>query len=194
MITDISLLENALKKNISQKRMDHTLRVMETALHLSEIHGADKEKTKIAALLHDFAKNMKKDELLNLLEESGEKILPLEKAEAELLHGPAAAIIARRDFGIEDHEILESIKYHTTGNPGLSNLAKIIYLADAIEPSREYPGISEIRKAAEKDLDKAFLMSLNSTLEFLIPRGRLIHPASIEARNEILLKRKLNEE
>jgi predicted HD superfamily hydrolase involved in NAD metabolism len=154
----------------------------------------DKEKARIAALLHDFAKNMNKDELFNLLQESGEKILPLEKAEAELLHGPAAAIIAKRDFGIEDQEILESIKYHTTGNPGLSDLAKIIYLADAIEPSREYPGISEIRKAAEMDLDKAFLMSLNSTLEFLIPRDRLIHPASIEARNEILLKRKLNEE
>ncbi len=194
MITDITLLENALKKNISQKRLNHTLRVTETALHLAEIHGVDKEKARIAALLHDFAKNMNKDELFNLLQESGEKILPLEKAEAELLHGPAAAIIAKRDFGIEDQEILESIKYHTTGNPGLSDLAKIIYLADAIEPSREYPGISEIRKAAEMDLDKAFLMSLNSTLEFLIPRDRLIHPASIEARNEILLKRKLNEE
>ncbi len=189
MKNDITFFEKIVKEKISQKRFEHTKRVLSTALKLAEKHNVDKEKVKVAALLHDYAKNHSSKELIEILENAGEKVSPLEKREPEILHGPAAAIIAEKELGIEDKEILESIKYHTTGKENLCKLAKIIYIADAIEPFRDYPGVGEIREAAETDLDKALLLSLNSTLEFLIRKERLIHPLSIKARNYIIMKK-----
>lgn len=190
---DLVKLEESVKKKLSPKRFNHSKRVMETALVLAEKHEVDLEKIKIAALLHDYAKDLKAIEMVRLIERSGGSVSSLELAEAEILHGPVAAIIAREEFLIEDKDILESIKYHTTGNVGLSKLAKIIYLADAIEPSRQYPGLKKIRETVEEDLDMALLLSLDSTLEYLIQKGRLIHPLSIETRNDLIMKNKRSE-
>ena len=99
--------------------------------------------------------------------------------------------MAREDFSIEDKDILESIRYHTTGNINLSKLAKIIYLADGIEPFRKYgkrKALLAQYKAAKEDLDEALLLSLNLSLGFLISKGRLVHPLSIETRNDLIIK------
>lgn len=188
MKINIKALEETVESRISPKRFAHTKRVLETALILADKHKVDLDKTRIAALLHDYAKDVEAEKLVRIIEDSGFLLTPLELADPELLHGPVGAIMAREDFSIEDKDILESIKYHTTGNVGLSQLAKIIYLADGIEPFRKYPGIEDIKKAAEKDLDEALLLSLNLSLEYLIRKGRLVHPLSIETRNDLIMK------
>ena len=185
----IAFFEELVKEKISEKRFEHTKRVLITALELAEKHNVSKEKVQIAALLHDYAKNLSSKELVDIIEKYGGIVTSLEKMEPEILHGPAAAIIAEKELGIKDSEILESIKYHTTGNENLSELAKIVFIADAIEPLRDYPGVQEIREAAMIDLDKACLLSLNSTLDFLLRKERLIHPLSIKARNYLIMKK-----
>lgn len=189
LLISIEALEETVRKEISQKRYEHTKRVLDTALIMAEKHGVNLEKTKIASLLHDYAKDLSPQELVRIIEKTGGLITPLELAEPELLHGPAGAILAQKKFSINDKNILESIKYHTIANRNLSDLAKIIYLADATEPFRQYPGVEKIRKLAETDLDQALLLSLNSTLEFLTKKGRLIHPNSIKARNDLIMKK-----
>lgn len=184
------MMEKSVKNRISEKRFGHTKRVLNTALELAEIYNVDKERTKIAALLHDYAKYFTPIELIKIIQDSGGKITDLEIADPEILHGPVAAILVKEEFEIYDEEVLESIKYHTTGKANLSTLAKIIYLADAIEPLREYQGVEKIRKKVKDDLDQALLLSLNITLEYLIKKGRLIHPLSIEARNYLILENK----
>ncbi len=188
MALDIKCLEEAVRSKISTKRFAHTKRVLETALILADRHKVDLDKARIAALLHDYAKDVEAEKLIRIIEDSGHTLSSLELVQPELLHGPVGAIMAREDFSIEDKDILESIRYHTTGNINLSKLAKIIYLADGIEPFRKYPGIEEIKKAAKEDLDEALLLSLNLSLGFLISKGRLVHPLSIETRNDLIIK------
>lgn len=150
---------------LTDKRRIHTEGVRLTAQKLAEIYGADKEKTDVACVLHDLYRGKKIEELNQLVDE-----LRLDKKyinNANLSHGKIAAVIARRDFGITDREIIDAISYHTTGRPNMSLVEKIVFIADAIEPGRNYPGVEEMRKIAEKDLDKACFMSLDGTIKFL---------------------------
>ena len=99
-----------------------------------------------------------------------------------LAHGKIAAIIMQRDFEIEDPDILNAVSYHTTGRPGMSLLEKIIYIADAVEPNRSYPGVEALRKEAYIDLDKACLMSLSSTIDFVRSSGKYLDEETILAK------------
>ena len=107
-----------------------------------------------------------------------------------LMHGIAGAVIARQVFGIEDPEILSAVECHTTGKRGMSLLDKIIYLADLIEPNRNYPGVDELRDAAVEDLDKAVLMGLKFGIEHVLVTNRYLHPRTIEAWNDMLKPKK----
>lgn len=181
-------LKRDLGQKVSPYRFEHTLRVVETALELAEKHGLDLEKTRKAALLHDYAKDMSDQDLLALVTEAGFELSDLEKRDPSLLHGLAAAIIAQEDLGIEDTEVLDAIRYHTTGRPNFSQLGKLIFVADLIEPGRNYPGLDKFRKMASEDLDQAYLATLNSLIEFILRRGLLLHPLSIEARNDFIMR------
>ena len=181
-------LEAALAKKVSSYRFDHTQRVVQTALELAEKHGLDQEKTRIAALLHDYGKDMSGEDLLSLVTGAGFQVSKLEKRDPALLHGLAAAIMAEREFGIEDAEILEAIRYHTTGKADFSKLGKLIFVADLIEPGRDFPGLDSYREIAAENLDQAYLAILDSLIEFILHKGLLLHPLSIEARNDFIMK------
>jgi predicted HD superfamily hydrolase involved in NAD metabolism len=109
-----------------------------------------------------------------------------------LAHGKVAAVIMERDYDITDEDILNAVRFHTTGRAGMSLLEKIIYLADAIEPGRNYPGVSEIRRLAYQDVDGACLASMDSTIEYIRDRGLFLDEDTILARD--YLKEKMNEQ
>jgi predicted HD superfamily hydrolase involved in NAD metabolism len=104
----------------------------------------------------------------------------------ELWHAPVGAEVARERFGITDEEILNAIRYHTSGRPGMSKLEKIIFLADYIEPGRRFPGVDEVRETARRDLERAVLMAMDNTIRFLLERGQKVYPLTLLARNHML--------
>lgn len=177
-----------VKNAIDEKRYNHTLGVVKTAEELAILYGESTEKAKLAALIHDAAKNIHKDKLINLIINEGYDIDSVERSSSELLHGIGGAIVAKKEMGIEDSDILNAIRWHTTGRPNMSKLEKIIYLADYIEPNRIFDGVEELRELCKVDLDKAMIKALDNTIKYVITKKSLIHIKTIEARNYLLLK------
>jgi len=178
-----------LSKILSTKRLQHSFGVSKTAEKMAECFGCDKIKARMAGILHDIAREVPVDELLQRAQAFGIVVNDMEKAEPILLHAPLAAKLAQINFQIHDIEILQAILLHTTGGPHMSLLDKIIYLADVIEPGRNGSDLEELRTMAYIDLDKAMLMALDQSISYIVARSGLLHPATIEARNEILIKR-----
>ena len=155
-----------IEAHLKESRLDHTMNVAALAREMAERMGEDGDKAEIAALLHDMAKYENRPGV-----------------DMNLAHSKIGAEMARDVFGIDDEDILNAIAYHTTGRAGMSQLEKILFLADAIEPGRRYPGVEDIRKAAETDIDKACIMSLERTIEYVNhEKGSYLHPDSIEAK------------
>jgi predicted HD superfamily hydrolase involved in NAD metabolism len=169
--------------------LQHSIGVSKTAEQMAECFGCDKVKARMAGILHDVAREVPVDELLSRAQAFGIVVNDMEKAEPILLHAPLAAKIAQEKFQIHDVEILQAIFFHTTGGPHMSPLDKIIYLADVIEPGRAGSDLEELRVVAYIDLDKAMLMALDQSISYILARGGLLHPATIEARNELLIKK-----
>lgn len=177
-----------LQDKLSVRRYEHVIGVKDTAVKLARTYGEDEEKALLAALLHDCAKNMVDSELLKLVKDYGYIPDKIEMQSPQLLHGRAAAIIAKNEMGIVDVSICDAVTYHTTGREGMALLEKIIYIADYIEPSRYFPGVEALRKESFTNLDRAMLMSLENTIKYIIDRGQLLHTNTIEARNYFLLE------
>ncbi|CAN5709901.1 bis(5'-nucleosyl)-tetraphosphatase (symmetrical) YqeK [soil metagenome] len=168
------------RKRLSEKRYAHTIRVADTAEYLAAVHGIDRCRTRLAALLHDAAREIPSEEYLRLATEWD---LPLGEPEQEnpkLLHGSVAAALAREELGVEDEEVLDAIRVHTVGSPGMSPLALALYVADKIEPERDYPSVDRLRELATKDLYEAAREALKRSRDYNEQRGRPTHPASLE--------------
>ena len=148
---DINELKKKLK-NFNPKMYDHCVRTMEEAEKLAVHYGADREKAKIAGLLHDCGKKMT-------------------KGSDNLTHSRIGANFAEEVFKVHDEEILNAIMYHTTGRENMSLLEKIIFVADKIEPARKYEGVERLRKTAYYDIDDAIIISLESTIEYVKVRN-----------------------
>lgn len=174
-----------LKGLLKESRYIHSMGVSDTAAQLAEQVGIDVEKARLAGLVHDCAKNIPKDKLLPECEKRGYTPDEIEAENPELLHAPLGALMLKELFGITDYEIEEAVRHHTVAGRNMSELDKIIYLSDMIEPSRNFVGVDELRQAAKEDLDKAFLMSLEQSLMFVIQKGALAHPNTLYARNEM---------
>lgn len=189
-------LESALtklKEKLSESRFKHSLGVMTTAEKLAKRFGADIVKSKLAGLVHDCAKEIHPREQLKLAENFGILLDEIERQETVLIHGPLGAFIAKKDFKIKDEEILRAIKIHTTGDKNMTLLDKIIFIADYIEPSRNFPGVDILRKQAHEDLDKAIVTAIDSTISHVMDKGSLLHPKTVNARNFILTQRRRGE-
>ena len=172
-----------LVESIGQERYDHSIRVMETAILLGKKYKIDIDKVSIAAILHDCAKFKDRTILLKMAGQFDIILDSVMEYNLELIHGPLGAKIAEVEYGIKDMEILEAIKYHTTARENMTTLDKIIYIADYIEPKRNFIGIENVRDMAFEDLDKSILLAINKTIIFLIETNKLIHPDTIKARN-----------
>lgn len=186
-------IKERLQKILKPSRYEHTLGVVTSAVFLTQkYYSKDEsvlEKIRLAALLHDCAKNYSAEALLRAAEDNQLELDAVCKSTPELLHGPVGAVLAEKDYGISDEDILNAIRYHTTGRPGMSFLEKIIYLADYIEPGRTYPGAEALRKLAESDFDEAIIEALSNTIMFVAQNGGLIHPDTVLTRNEYLLRK-----
>lgn len=177
-----------LQSKISPKRMQHILGVVEAAETLAKCYGEDINKARIAALLHDCAKELKVKEMAKIIEKAGLLVDSEVLNNPALLHGPAGAILAVSFYGVEDLDILEAIRVHTTGKVDMSRLDKIIFLADYIEKNRDFHGVEEMRKLAFIDLDKAVLAGYDSTISYLIEKKQSIYSKTILGRNDIIFK------
>lgn len=179
--TDLAEAADALaRERLSEKRYAHTLRVADTAEHLAAVHGLDRRRTRLAALLHDAAREIPPEEYLRLAEVWN---LPMDEPvhkSPKLLHGPVAAALARTELGVKDKEVLDAVRVHTVGRAGMGPLALALYVADKIEPARDYPSVNRLRKLAEKDLYEAAREALRRTHAYNEQQGRPTHPASLE--------------
>ncbi|MDS1029424.1 bis(5'-nucleosyl)-tetraphosphatase (symmetrical) YqeK [Bacillota bacterium LX-D] len=176
-----------LHKRLSSKRMNHTLNVAQTAAELAAVNQINCKKAVKAGLLHDYARELSSDELLILAKEAKWPFHPMEQHIPILLHGPVAAYLVNRDLKISDQQILKAIQYHTTGCPGMDKLSQIVYIADMIEPGRNYEGVEKLRHLAYEDLRTAFLQCLEHSIFYIIKQGGLLHPLTVEARNDLIL-------
>ena len=169
---------------LKNKRIPHVLGTEQEAIRLAERYGADVEKARVAALLHDCTKKLNMEEQLELCGRYGIQLDELEQKALKLLHAKTGAAIARDVFGVDD-EIYNAIWWHTTGHAHMTLLEKVIYLADYIEPSRNFPGVDKLRAVCYKDLDEGLLMGLEMTIEEMTEMGNPVHHATIEARDAL---------
>lgn len=170
-----------IEKNYSPERKSHTQGVVDTAALLAKKYGAAPGKAETAALYHDMYRGVKREALNVFVKQLG---LPDKYIDnPNLAHAKIAAIKMRQDFDVTDEDVLNAVSFHTTGRPGMSTLEKVIFLADAIEPGRSYPGVEEIRLMAQNDIDKACLLCLERTIDYIKQRGDYLDPDTLDARD-----------
>ena len=160
-----------LHREITEKRMHHTAYVVQEAIMLAKRFNVDAKRARLAALLHDCAKSFPEEKLLPFAD-TNPPILPI-------LHAPAGAEYAKTVYGIDDPEVLRAIRLHTTGEANMTDLDKVVYLADMIEPSRTYEGVEEIRKV--EDLNQMMRLALSRTIWYIKQRNFEVHPATQRA-------------
>ena len=169
---------------LKHKRIPHVLGTEQEAIRLAERYSADVEKARRAALLHDCTKKLEMEEQLALCKQYGIELDELEQVALKLLHSKTGAAIARNVFGVDD-ELYSAIWYHTTGRANMTLMEKIIYLADYIEPTRDFPDVDVLRKACYEDLDKGLLLGLEMSIEEMQRMGNPVHHATVEARDAL---------
>lgn len=177
-------IEKKLRKELDKERYEHTMVVMYTAAALAMAHQSDIEQAMYAGLLHDCAKCVPNNDKLRLCEEYQIPIRDSERRCPFLLHAKLGAYFAEYNYKVNDPIILHAIKVHTTGVPDMNTLDKIIYIADYIEPNRkDAPNLSEIRRLAFEDLDKAMLQILTDTLAYLREKGGELDTMTVQTYN-----------
>ena len=165
---------------LKAKRIPHVLGTEQTAEALAKKYGADVEKARFAALLHDSTKRLSMEEQLALVERYHIALDELEQHALKLLHAKTGAALARDVYGADD-EICNAILWHTTGKPNMTVLEKVLYLADYIEPNRDFDGVDDLRKVVWEDLDRGLAMGLAMTVEEMKERGNPVHYNTLEA-------------
>ena len=172
-----SELHARLQKTITLHRYHHTLGVADTARQLAPRCGVDPQRARLAGLLHDCAKSLPYGEMVRLVRTFVPDTDPLELDAEPVLHAPAGMVLARRDYGLRDECLLQAIRRHTLGGPGMTAMDALIYVSDFIEPGRRsFPGLEAVRAAAETDIFQALLMSAKLSGDYLISRGQTPHP------------------
>lgn len=179
--SELSKLRKEISKIQDGKRYEHTLGVAYTAANLAACHGEDVEQALLAGMLHDCAKCMSDEKLLGICEKQQLPVGWAERQKPSLLHAKVGSYLAGKEYHVTDRSILNAICHHTTGRPGMSPLEKIIFVADYIEPGRrQAPRLEQLRRTAFADLDRAVLMILEDTLEYLRGSGSVIDQTTQE--------------
>lgn len=174
-------IEKELQKQISPKRYRHTVGVAYTAASMAMAQGYDVSKAYLAGLLHDNAKGIDNDKKIRLCKKYGLSVSKTEEQNPELLHAKLGSYLAKKDFRIEDKDILNAIEFHTTGRKNMSLLEKILFVADYIEPNRkQIPNLEEVRYQAFHNLDKAVFLELEGTLAFLKDKAAVMDQTTYE--------------
>jgi predicted HD superfamily hydrolase involved in NAD metabolism len=180
----------AVKEQITKHRYEHTLGVMETASRLAVKYGVNVKQAETAAILHDYCKFWPEDKMREIIERTPAIPKDLLEHDKELWHAHVGAEVVRRDLGIQDNEILDAIRYHTSGRENMAPLEKVVCLADYIEPGRHFPGVEELRELAEEDMDHALARAFGNTITFLVNREKKVYPLTVFARNSLVKPKK----
>ena len=175
-----------VRARLSSERLGHTIGVVETAATLAARYGADPRAARYAGWLHDIARETAPDTLLALAGRHGIAIDAIEEREPLLLHGKIGAALAREELGLDDGPILTAIAQHITGDRGMPLLSRLVFLADFIEPGRTYDAAARARAEAREDLDRALLTTFDAIITHVMASGYLLHPRTVDARNELL--------
>ena len=184
---NLEMVNEKLNLMLPQGRLNHSINVADCAVKLSEIYNIDPNKAYLAGLIHDCAKYLDKKERNDYVEKYEIYLDELEKESSALSHSVIGSYIAKYEFGVNDEDIINAIKYHTTGRENMSMLEKIIYIADLIEKGRKFPIVDRLRELTYgQDLDRALLVSFDNTIKFVIDNNQLIHPRTVSARNYIM--------
>ena len=189
---NIEKIKEDLKQILSEKRYIHSIGAMEKAIELAKTYGEDEEKSALTALTHDIAKEMTIEEYYKYAEENNIKLSKDDKMCTSVLHGIIGADIVKKKYGFTD-EMCRAIYYHTTGIINMTLLGKIVYVADKIEDSRDYPEAEALREKFNQceSLDEFILYDIDYyTLPKMIEKKKVIHPNTINVRNEIIEKMK----
>ena len=182
--SEAELLEK-LRSAITVHRYHHTLGVADTAERLAARYGVDPKRARLAGLLHDCAKSLPYGEMRRLVSENVPDTDELELDAEPVLHAPAGMVLARRDYGVRDESILQAIRRHTLGGEDMSAMDALIYVSDFIEPGRRpFPGLDEVREAAETDIFRAMRMSARLSADYLLSRGQKPHPNSLKVMQQ----------
>ncbi len=191
---DKNQLKKEIKNSLTSELYAHNLRTAQKAQELADNLALNSDKAFIAGLLHDICKGMKEKEMKKILLNSTWSADRWEKQIPELMHAPASAARAEREFGLNDMEILEAIRFHSTGFAGMEKFTSVIFLADKIEPGRDYPGLKKIREHINRDnFSRALLTVCNNTINFLLDNNSLIHPNTLLLRNFLLRRKQGND-
>ncbi len=187
--TDEEIIET-IRERLTQSRFVHSLNVADSAKDLARIYGGDEKKCYTAGLLHDVTKNADDEEHLDLFKKAGLTLSECEKNNKKLWHSMSGAQYVKFETDIDDDEIFNAVRYHTTGRAGMSLTEKIIYIADFISAERDYPDVDVMRSLSVKSLDEAMLYSLQYTIPDLVKKGQTVHPNSIDLYNELISRKK----
>ena len=177
----LRLLPDGLREHVGRSRC--------IAQRLAERHGVDRAPVDLAVAAHDLAKPLRPDELLALARSFGLEVHPVEAHRPALLHGSVAARWLEIEDGVSDRDVLDAVRYHTTGRKGMSRTAKVVFLADKLDPHKvsRKPRLEKVETLAPHSLDAALLEYLNGEMAHLLRRGALIHPYSFGLRNALAI-------
>jgi len=183
---DLEQAKQLARRSMGDKRYQHTRNVEALAVQLAEQYGENPEKAALAALLHDCAKELPRQELLRIMRENVIIAENGEERPAPVWHGICASILARTQWGVTDEAVLSAIACHTTGKPGMSRLDKILFLADMTCAERDFPGVDALRALVRQDLDRAMIAALRQTIRFVEQSGKEVDPMSRMTLEDLL--------
>ena len=175
--------EEIISKRMKSARFKHSKNVAKEAVRLAKKYGADVQKAEIAGILHDATKETPDDEQLALMEKAGFSVLEIKNSSRKLWHAISGSAFVQVELGINDEDIINAVRYHTTGRANMTVLEKVIFVADFISADRDYDGVERMRKIADKDLDEAVLEGMAFTVTDLAQRKIIIAPETFEGYN-----------
>ena len=177
-----------LQERLTPKRYHHSLCVADEAVRIAAKYGGDTEKAYIAGLLHDITKNASEEEHLHIFREFDIMLNDIEKNAEKLWHAISGAAYIEHMLGINDTEIITAVRYHTTARKNMTQLEKILYLADFTSADRDYDDVDIMRQKLEISMEDALQYALSYTINDLVSRDKPLHLDTVEAYNENALK------
>ena len=185
---NIEKYKAVIKPLLSEKRYHHSICVSQKAKELAEKYGANADKAETAGILHDIMKDTPLDEQLKLMARFGIILTNVERSAPKLWHAMLGAAYIENVLKINDREILDAIRYHTTGRADMTLLDKILFTADFISSDRDYPGVDKLREAASISLEEVLIEGITFTVRELLEMRKAIHPDTIAAYNHTVLE------
>lgn len=181
----VAKIDSYLKSHLSPMRYEHSLSTADTCSALAAMFGYDQKRAFFTGLVHDIAREYSKEELVEWAAKDGRPVRELDLASPVLLHGRAGAMVLKEKFGIQDQDLLDALSSHTTGNAGMKTLAKILFVADYIEPKRKHITPEFISSLEGLDLDGKVYAVLMGTLNHLADKGKSVAPEALELKQEL---------